>query len=61
MATARPIKTTVDHADIRGLVTSLLSSALWTCPHSRNVHRRYDGHLTLPRVVHDAAPGRCHV
>jgi hypothetical protein len=36
---SQPIKSTVDHADIRGLVTALLSSVLWVCPQSRNVHR----------------------
>src|SRR5262245_33741079 len=31
---------TVDHADIRGLGTALLSSVKWVCPHSRGAHGR---------------------
>ena len=31
---------TVDHADIRGLVTALLSSVMWAWPQSRNAHRQ---------------------
>jgi len=39
-AVVRAITSTVDHADIRGLVTALLSSVAWAGPHSRRVHHR---------------------